>query len=892
MALSAGTRLGPYEILSPIGAGGMGEVYKARDTRLNRLVALKLLPLAAASDPDRLYRFEREARAASALNHPAIITIYDFGQTDAQPWISMELVEGKTLRQMIASGPLPLRRALDLAAQIADGLAKAHDAGIVHRDLKPENVMVSEDGFAKILDFGVARLATREPTAESPTGDFGMDTRPGTVMGTLAYMSPEQASGAEVDFRSDQFSFGALLYEMLAGRPAFERSTTVETLSAILRDDPRPLTETTPPVPLPVRWIAERCLQKLPADRYAATRDLARDLASARDHLSEMSRVDRTTVDARARPGLKPRERAAWILALALASATFAFAWRTFKPSPESVGPAVRFLVTAPEPGTIVTTNMGPPFALAPDGRTLVAVITDAAGTRCLWLRRFDSLSWQRLEGTEDARRPFWSPDGRTIGFFTQDRLKRVSGFGGDVQTICNTQSGWVAGGTWGRDDVIVFATENNTLHRVPAAGGAPTPLFTLNRAEGETTQLFPLFLPDGRQFVFVADFRNKRGIYLGAVDSQDVSLLRPLTFAEFPVLGFTAPDHLLFTTKGGVLMAQRLDVANKKLVGDQIRVAEGIEVNPPSSTFSASSTGALAFSSGSRTTSQLTWVRRDGTVAGTVGPRGVLADFSLSPDGRQVAFSRFDTDPASIWVLDLFRGTANRPSSEWYASNPVWAPDGSRIAFASVRDSPPNLYLTRIGAVGGDQRLTRSALDQYPQDWSRDGRLLVYTQNDPDTNADIWVRTVSGVRDARPIVNDRFAQSGAAISPDGRWLAYASKDESQRADVYVTSFPQGGDRWAVSTNGGFLPQWSGNGRELYYVTADRKMMMVPIESRPKFEAGAPKPLFQLQSLDIEWNCKCYAVAPDGRFLVNAAVERKSASVTVVLDWRAGVRQQ
>jgi serine/threonine protein kinase len=492
MSVAPGTRLGPYQIEAALGAGGMGVVDKARDTRLDRAVALNLLPADVAGDPERLARFEREARAASALNHPAIVTIYDIGSADTQPWISMELVAGQTLRQLLDSGALPVRRTLMIAAQVADGLAKAHDAGIVHRDLKPENVMVTDDGFAKILDFGLARLTGPESHAETITRPG--DTRPGTVMGTLAYMSPEQASGAVVDFRSDQFSFGAVLYELLTGTRAFERPSSMDTLSAVLRDDPPPLGNVNATIPTPVRWIVERTLEKRAVDRYASTLDLARDLAKARDHLSELSAVDATPAEGvRHRKGVAWREGIAWVLAGALALATASlFFQRTVNPNDRQLRAITRFALSAPENTRIYAGNQ-PAFDVSPDGRRLVLVAEDDNGRRHLWVRTLDSLNWQRLAGTEDALDPFWSPNSAEIGFFTADKVKRVGATGGDVRTICDRLE--AIGGAWSPDDTILIGVQNG-IHRVAAAGGIPTRL-------SPTTDFWPHFLPDGNHYLF-----------------------------------------------------------------------------------------------------------------------------------------------------------------------------------------------------------------------------------------------------------------------------------------------------------------------------------------------------------------------------------------------------
>ena len=781
--MNAGTRLGPYEILAPLGAGGMGEVYKARDTRLDRLVALKLLPSDVATDPDRLARFEREARAASALNHPAIVTIYDIGSTEAQPWISMELVAGKTLRQLLEGGPLPLRRALTIAAQIAEGLAKAHEAGIVHRDLKPENVMVSDDGFAKILDFGLARLNDREAVPEAATRLAG-DTRPGTVLGTLAYMSPEQASGAVVDFRTDQFSFGAVLYEMLTGRRAFDGASSMATLSAILRDDPTPLGQFDASIPTPVRWIVERTLEKPPGDRYGSTRDLARDLAKARDHMSEL------TSGARGLSGTTPRlaprrhEYALWAAAALLAMAVVALWTRPPATSSEPRRPPIRFSLAPPD-GTTIHPGNQPPFELSPDGRQLVAVLVDRKGTRSLWVRALDSLSWRQLAGTDGAIDPFWSPDGGQIGFFKDNRLQRVPSSGGDVQTICEAPSS--IGGTWNADGVILLAIQRG-LHRVPAAGGAPSRL-TFEQARDNDVNLWPTFLPDGRQFLFVVLGGDSTGIYLGSIDSPSRTLLKRFPTRDVTVLGYSDPHFILFV-RNRTLMAQQLDLANKALIGEAIRIAEDVDQNAPSTAFSVSRAGVLAYWSGSRAISELTWVDRDGTNARSVGVRGAMVNIAISRDGGRLAIDRMDSVPPSIWTLDLARGGAtSRVTSGDYSMSPVWSPDATQLAFGSARQGPPNLYTTTIDRSRPDARLTESQLVEFPFDWSPDGRFLVFGRQDPSTGYDIWVLPLSGDCTPRSFLTTPFAEWEGRVSPDGQWLAYSSS-ESGRTEVYVAKFP------------------------------------------------------------------------------------------------------
>jgi eukaryotic-like serine/threonine-protein kinase len=881
VSFTSGTRLGPYEIVAPLGAGGMGEVYRARDTRLDRFVALKLLPAAVATNPDRLSRFEREARAASALNHPAIVTIYDIGSAGEQSWISMELVDGQTLRDLLATGPLPLRRALTLAAQIADGLAKAHEAGIVHRDLKPENVMVTSDGFAKILDFGLARLTMRESEPEFETRTTGAGTRPGTVLGTLAYMSPEQASGAPVDFRSDQFSFGALLYEMLTGQRAFAKSSSVDTLSAVLRDDPPAIAELNPTVPPPVRWIVQRTVEKQAADRYASTRDLARDLANARDHLSEMSTASAAAElhPQAARSRVTTRERIAWAVAATMAIAAIALGIRSLALRPEPVPASVRFQLAPPENVSMPSTNRVP-FEVSPDGRRVALLGVDRSGTTAIWVRLMDGLTWQRLSGTEGARDPFWSPDSREIGFLTEGKVLRVAVSGGDVQTIASSPA--LLDGTWSRDGVVLFVSGRG-LYRVPASGGPPTPVLS-DLTSGRVVR-WPLFLPDSRHFVTLIIGGDDTGVYLGSLDSAEHTKLKPLGTNDLTSLGFTEPGYLLFV-QGGVLMAQRLDVANRSLAGEVTRIAEGVEMNPPSAAFSVSPQGMLAYWAGSRMTSELVWVDRQGkALGGGAAVRGVFNNFSITADASRVAIDRLDTNPFSVWTVDLARGGATlRVTSDFPAFGPVWSPDATQLLYAEARDGPPNVWLTKLDRSSQAERLTQSNLVEFPSDWTRDGKFAVTVRHDPKTDNDVWVLPMTGDRTPRPIVDTPFSEFDARVSHDGRWLAYAS-NESGRYEVYVTPFPMSGERWKVSTNGGEQPTWRRDGRELFYREGTR-LMAVSVTSGRDFAAGTPTMLFEGLRPGGAFS---YAVALDGRFLISRVVERTDAPLTIVTDWRAGI---
>lgn len=875
----------------------MGEVYLARDTTLDRDVALKLLPPDLVSDPGRLRRFELEARAIAALNHPAIVAIYELGRFGAQPFISMELVDGMTLREILEAGAMPLRRALHVAAPIADGLAKAHEAGIVHRDLKPENLMVSHDGFGKILDFGLARLVadpdSRPGGPAHVTTITSAGTNPGTTMGTVGYMSPEQASGSVADHRSDQFSFGLVLYEMLAGRRAFSRATAVETLSAIIRDEPPSLREINPAIPLPLQWVVDRCLAKNPSDRYGSTRDLARDLATARDHFSQLTASGAAGVSAAASGGrARRRELVAWALVATLFAAGLALAVRVMSRPATDLAVPVRFALSPPKDVHFSWSIGTSPFAVSPNGRQLAFTAIGPDNRRRLWLHSFDSIESRPMAGTEGALGAFWSPDGRAIGFFTPDRLKRVSVSGGDVAVICEAQFG--GGATWNRDDVIVFAPRIDTpLYRVPATGGTPTPLTTLDAGRGESAHVGPQFLPDGRHFVFVVIGGEAAGSYVASLDSAE----RTRISAEAVALGFSAPDLLFFMRESApmigvtpardrTLMVQRIDLERFTLLGQPIRVADGVDRLGPSAAYAVSETGTLVYWQGSLVITQPTWFHRSGTTAGTLGPAAAYVNLALSPDGEQAAADRFDRTPG-IWLLHRARSTATRTTfGGIYESTPVWSPDGDAFVFAAARDTPPNLYVKRLGATGEEERLFRNSFQMFPLSWSHDGRFIAYVTIHPKTGADIWLFPTTGNRTPAPFLQTEFGERHARISPDGRWMAYSS-DESGSNGVYVTRFPQAGGKWSVSPNGGAFPIWRRDGRELFYRAPGGQLMAVPIAEGAEFQPGVAVPLFKPSAaVNNLGQGTFYDVAPDGRFLINVFVERTSPPATVVLNWR------
>ena len=886
MTMAPGTRLGPYEIIAPLGAGGMGKVYRARDTRLGREVAVKVLPSDFSADVARLHRFEQEACAAGALNHPNILSIYDTGAHDGSPYVVSELLEGQTLRQRLSGTTLPTRKAIDYALQIAHGLAAAHEKGIVHRDLKPENLFITNDGWVKILDFGLAKLTGADgDQSQTNIPTRRVDTDPGKVMGTAGYMSPEQVKGRLVDHRSDIFSFGAILYEMLSGRRAFHGESAAETMSAILKEDPADLSDTNQNVSPVLERLVNLCLEKNPEERFHS----ARDLAFALEALSGSSATSAQTVamPAFATEWFKRRELIAWAvagIAILAALAALALAVSLFRRPPTETR-AVRLFINPPEK------NGFGDFALSPDGLRLAFVSTDASGRTLLWVRALDSLTAQPLAGTEEAVYPFWSTDSRSIGFFAAGKLKRIEATGGPVQTLCNASV--TRGASWNRDGVILFAPNfNGPLYRISAGGGEPKPVTTLDKTNVETSHLLPYFLPDGRHFLYtVTGGPESRGIHLGSLDGKENRrLLNDISDGEYSPLGY-----LLFRRENA-LVAQAFDADRLQFTSDAFPIAEqvGYDASLFRAFFSISQTGVLAYNSNSGKT-QLAWVDRNGKQLSLVGqPRNYLRPW-LSPDEKQVSVDDLDAQGnRDIWIIDLARGNPTRftfdPAAEVY---PVWSPDGSRIVFASNREGVFNLYQKPATGAGKEELLLKTDLVKTPTDWSADGRFIIYTVTDPKTKYDLWVLPLFGDQKPFPFLQTEFNEGAGRFSPDGRWMAYAS-DESGDWQVYVQSFPARSGKWQVSTNGGSFPAWRRDGNELYYISPDKKVMAVDVKGTDtSFERGVPKALFDLRVSNFTSAQARFAVTADGqKFLVNnTIVETTSGPITVVLNWTADLKK-
>jgi eukaryotic-like serine/threonine-protein kinase len=845
-ALGAGVALGPYQIVASLGAGGMGQVFRAWDTRLCRYVAIKMLPTALAADPQRIRRLEREARIVARLNHPHICAIHDIGHENGSPFIVMEFLEGETLADRLARGPMPLDDALTLAMQIADGLDRAHRHGIAHRDLKPANIMLTPSGV-KLLDFGLAALRDEWQSPRAADASIERELR---LAGTVPYMAPEQIEGEKADVRSDVFAFGLLLRE-LSNHPALDR-------------------------------VIAHCLRKDPEERWQSLRDVVFELTWIREELARQPAVGL--------PAPRRRVSLAFTLAATASIISLGLALALLSEAARRPAPArpVRFIAGPPIIDGI-TASSGLAF-VSPDGQRLAWVVVGTNGTTGLAVQLLESTRSTYLAGTDGARWPFWSPDSGSIAFFAQGSLKRVSASGGPVDTIAAAAFG--EGGSWSRDGSIVFApSRTGPLMSIAAAGGVPRPITTLDQSRGELAHRWPTFLPDGRHFVYFAssDHPDARGLYVGDLSSSD----RRWLGATDSGAAYAPTGHLLFT-RGVMLLAQPFDVGAMRLTGDPFVVQERVypptNVGPPC--FSLSSTGILVFHVARLFRHQLAWFNRSGGQMDIALEAGSYFSPVLSPDGSRVALERHDpnTWELGVWQFDLARKVLSRATETSMSISPLWSPDGKSIAFSSGRGEAQGIY--RVASRGGKAELLLSdAKTLLLTDWSPDRRVLLFQTHDEATKDDVWVLPVEEKRRPFPYLRSRFNEGQARFSPNGRWIAYVS-DESGRSEVYVQPFPATGERWQISNDGGREPTWRRDGRELFYLAADRRLMAVPVQTLSRFTVGMGAELFRFPSDAPTENRISYAPSPDGqRFLVNVAapdrVRLPPLETNVVMNWRS-----
>jgi len=873
LTLASGTRLGPYEVLTPLGAGGMGEVYKARDTRLERTVAVKVLPQRLSSSPEVRQRFEREAKTISQLSHPHICALYDVGREGETEYLVMEYLEGETLSDRLAKGALPLEQTLRYGQEIADALDKAHRQGIVHRDLKPGNVMLTKSGV-KLLDFGLAKAL---PAGGKPEGLTSLPTQEnltqeGTILGTFQYMAPEQLEGKDADARTDIFAFGATLYEMATGKKAFSAASRASLITAIMSSDPAPISSMQPMTPPNLDRVVKTCLGKDPEERWQSAADVKRELY----WLGEGSSVGSTVAVPPRAPWLP------WAIAALALLAAVVVAVRSARPSPTA--PAERMQLSIVPPERMVLSDF---FDLSPDGKVLAFVAT-AGGKTLLRTRRLDADEVRPLPGTEAAEVPIWSPDNRSIAFFSRGKLRRIELATGSIDDLCNGELG--RGGSWGSKGDILFTQKSvGAIYRIAAAGGPVTTATTLEK--GDMMHRWPRFLPDGRQFLFFnrTDKPETTGIYLASLDAprQRKLVLRNGAAAEF-----LSPDLLLFV-RGETLLAQHFDAGRGELVGEAEAVARPVmraDVAANRDLFTVSRSGTLAFRPGSAER-HLTWLDRRGNVVKTVGPPGVIMNVSLAPDDRVAAFTSrsIETGLQSIWTVDLERDVA-APFADlgWM---PTFTPDGAAILY---RHEGGTYALRRKPLKGGrseDGRKEDAVVTEggfpTPYSVSRDGRYLLYTVT--ASGPDIYFRDLQLGKD-QPLVATEFEERWPHFSPDGRFFVYASNEPGQW-EVFVRRFPLTDEKWRVSTSGGQQPMWSPTGKEIFFVDLEDRLMAASVsEGGASLSVGTPQLLFQ-SSIRLNPLASQYAVSADGqRFLaVIPTGEYASENFRVLLNWRAGV---
>ena len=912
MTLAPATKLGPYEVLSLLGAGGMGEVYRARDPRLAREVAVKVLPEEFFEGEERRQRFEREARLLAALNHPGIAAVYSFEEISGRHLLVMELVEGEGLDQKVSSGALPLEESLSYARQIAEALEAAHEKGIVHRDLKPANVKLTPDGRVKLLDFGLAKVFENEPGASNPSISYSptltaRGTAAGVILGTAAYMSPEQARGKPVDKRTDVWAFGCVLYEMLAGKKAFEGETVSDTLAAILRGEPD-WSALRAPISPKVNELLRRCLQRDPKQRLRDIGDArialeeetgAATSSSGQSPFEEKTALPNPTVG---RSDETRHERGSknvlslylpWALAAACAAAAGALALCAHAPETG----VVRAKIAPPEGTNFWLESNGPgPAVVSPDGRQIAFTAVDGAGKVNLYVRALDAGEPRILSGTEGAQYPFWSPDSRSLGFFTTGKLKTIEASGGSALALCAASEG--KGGAWSSSGVILFAPgPSNGLARVAEKGGDPVPVTKFDVARGDNSHRNPRFLPDGKHFLYVARSASSAAegfpvVFASLDGGPEKVLLRSPAAAQY------ASGRLLYLRET-TLMARPMNAGNGSFTGDALPVADRITMpalQTAVAVFSASRNGVLGSQSArGELTSRLQWYTRDGKPDGTLGDAGDYLSAVLSPDGKLAAVTVLEPSAGTydVWILDVARGVRIRftfdPGND---KLPVWSPDGRSIVFASNRKGHYDIYRKAVDGSAEEEAIAVSDADKFPTSWTPDGRTIVFMQagKEPGAQPGTEIRTLAldGTRASELWMKTKADAVTSGFSPDGKWLPYSS-DEAGRWEVYVTSFPRPGRKWQISTEGGAYAFWRADGKEMLYHDMAGRLRMVSIDARGEgLEVGPPRPVVSAPGPSPAAPSFCPS-ADFQRVLVVGEGQRANALLDLVLNWPAGL---
>jgi eukaryotic-like serine/threonine-protein kinase len=880
VTLSAGSRLGPYEILSPLGAGGMGEVYKARDTRLERTVAIKVLPAHLSASADSRQRFEREAKTISQLSHPHICALHDVGREGDTEYLVMEYLEGETLAERLLKGPLPLEQTLRYGMQIADALDKAHRQGIVHRDLKPGNVMLTKSGV-KLLDFGLAK-AVAPPTQQSSLTALPTQhalTQEGTILGTFQYMAPEQLEGRDADARTDIFAFGCVLYEMATGKKAFSGATQASLISSILRDDPPPISQVQPTAPAALDRVIRTCVAKDPEERWQSANDVGKELR----WIAEGSQAGAVTA---VLPRKRRRDWLAWSVAALLALATAFLGSKVLRLRGGSPAEAVHSFLVPPERTSFrLTGDDSAPIVVSPDGRSTVF----GAGGK-LWVGSLATGGVQALAGTDSGTFPFWSPDSRSIGFFSDGKLRIVEASGGPVRAIADAPNS--RGGAWSSRGVIVFAPNFRLgLSRVPVSGGPATP-FTRLEESRHTTHRWPSFLPDGKHVLYLAaNHANPRsedsGIYVASLDGGTPRrLITSYGSAQYA-------SGWLLSVRDTSLLAFPFDLRRLIVKDEPVRITDdaNFDLGVWRGCFSASQNGVLAYQlAEAGIGGQLTWVDSSGRRISTVGEKSQAYSPQLSPDGRRVLVILGDPNN-DIWVYELERNVRTRLTNAAQVTiSPLWSPDGARILYVSQSRTslPLEFAMTIIAADAATEKkvVYRTTERLETTDWSRDGRYVLVDWGNIGSQ-DVWVVSLTEPVKAFPLVQTESPERAGQFSPDGRWVAYQSL-QTGRNEIYVTPFPGGGARYQVSGNGGAQARWSRDGKQLYFVSGDDDLTVATVDGTgSRFEVSDVRPLFRVNLFrGPRVGLVSYAIAPDGkRFLINDAGEAGVPRVALVTNW-------